>query len=125
MRNIAVVVDRIMAVTPAEEVDFRRDLKTVTSDRWKPPELLWYRGALVFHDRFGDEPPTEGWGKQALDIWMGKDVEGEEDGIGGAVIAEPSRSVSDGTGRFLLMIALAAFLVLLVYIIGFYLRARS
>lgn len=124
MRNIAVVVDRIMAVTPTDEVGLRRRLRGIASDRWKPPEQLWQMGARVFHDRFGDVPPMEGWGKTAVDIWMGVDVEGEEDGIGGAVVAKPS-SVLSNASNWLFLTSIVLVAALLTYTaIAIYIRAH-
>jgi hypothetical protein len=77
-------------------------------------------GAEAFHDRFGDVPPTEGWGKAAFDIWMGVDVAGEEDGIGGAVISKPS-SVSSGSDWF--FVTVATLITLACVVIAFYFRA--
>jgi hypothetical protein len=121
MRNLAVVVDRIMAVTLVDEVGLRRRLRDVASDRWKPPEQLWGMGAQAFHDRFGDVPPTEGWGKTAVDIWMGVDVQDEEDGIGGAVVAKPTSATSSGSDWF--FVTVATLITLACVAIAFYFRA--
>jgi len=83
----------ITAIIPEEETGPRHRLKAVTSDRWNAPEALWHKGGLAFYDRFGEEPPTEGWGKHAVDIWMGRDTDDETDGLGCAVVVEPSSAL--------------------------------
>ncbi len=122
MRNLAVVVDRIMVVTPVEEVGLRRRLRDLASDRWKAPEQLWRMGAEAFHDRFGDVPPMEGWGKAAFDIWMGVDVRDEEDGIGGAVVAKPS-SVFDARFDWFFVIAIAVAVIFVTITVMAYFHA--
>jgi len=114
MRNLAIVVDKLMTVIPEEETELRRRLKAACGDRWKPPEQLWRMGASALQDRFGEEPPTDGWGKQAVDIWMGRDEADEVDGVSGTVVA-PSNPLSHTDWWFLT--ALAALVLLGAWIV--------
>jgi hypothetical protein len=118
VRNIAEVVDKLMLVIPEDEKELRYMLKRIAADRWKPPEQLWYMGGQAFHDRFGDDPPTTGWGKQAVDIWMGRNAEDETDGLGGAVVAPPQ--VLTGTDWKLV----SAIVVLVLLGIAVYVKAH-
>jgi len=125
MRNIAEVVEKLMLVIPEDEKELRYMLERIAADRWKPPEQLWYMGADAFHGRFGDDPPTAGWGKQAVDIWMGRDAEDPDssgassaDGIGGAVVA-PSQALT-GTDWKLV----SAIVVLVLLGIAIYMKAH-
>lgn len=88
MRNIATVIDALLLIIPEEEEHVRRRLAAILEDRWNSPEALWHKGALVFFDRFGENPPESGWGKAAVDLWMGREREGDADdgGLGSAVI---------------------------------------
>lgn len=88
MRNIVTVIDALLLIIPGDETHVRRRLAAILEDRWNPPEALWHKGAFVFFDRFGENPPESGWGKAAVDLWMGRESESESEGggLGGAVI---------------------------------------
>jgi len=116
MRNIGEVVNRLMAIIPEEEIALRHQLKAAASDRWKPPEMMWRMGGQAFYDRFGDDPPTDGWGKQAVDIWMGRDADDETDGLGGAVVVEPSSALGRTDWWLVATFAVLVLLGVVVYI---------
>ena len=101
MRNIAVVIQGLLLIIPKGETHFRFRLIDILEDRWNSPEALWYKGARAFTERFGEIPPESGWGKAAVDLWMGREREGEREGdaddggLGSAVIENipPTRRV--------------------------------
>jgi len=92
VRDIATVINALLRIIPEDEVQVRRSLAAILEDRWNPPEALWYKGALAFYDRFGENPPESGWGKEALDVWTGRDVPGDEDGLGGSVMENDGKT---------------------------------
>jgi len=77
-RELDEVVRRVLEVVPAEEVELRRELERAAYDAlYKPPEgqpECWARGGRAFYDRFGETRPADGWGKKAVDIWLGRDA---------------------------------------------------
>jgi len=107
VRNIATVIDALLLIIPEGEEHVRRCFKAILEDRWNSPEALWYKGALVFFDRFGEILPESGWGKAAVDLWVGRvreggrEREGEREGEGegereGERVGEREGDADDG-----------------------------
>ncbi len=75
MRKLSDVIGQLLEVTPESEEEFRSGLLEIKESLdYCPPEAsaqrMWWRlTAELFEGRFKDEP-TEGWGKEAIDIWM-------------------------------------------------------
>lgn len=74
-RYLPEIIDLILPLVPADEVEFRKQLEWSKNDAlFKPPEgqsACWIRVGDAFFQRFGATPPTDGWGKKIVDIFMG------------------------------------------------------
>lgn len=78
MRDITVVIPKVLEVIPAEEdylrTSFERILKRAHQNaRYQPPSFYWEQGAHVLYERFGEHPPDEEWFRELQRIWMGRD----------------------------------------------------
>jgi hypothetical protein len=81
-RELAKVLDRMIALIPDEEISLHVDLARIRENCiWKPPEdtRLWREVAGVMLDQFGPEPGpdelSQPWVANMLRIWGGADTQ--------------------------------------------------
>lgn len=75
-RNVVEVIDRVLAVVPEDESDFRERLTAIRVEALaSDPNRqggIWLAIGDVFFTRFGMAPPIGGWGRQASSIVLGE-----------------------------------------------------
>jgi hypothetical protein len=75
-RDFETVVGQVLDVVPVEEHVLRDRLQRLARDsRYLAPEVMqtaWRNVAELFFARFGETPPTEGWGAKAVAILKGE-----------------------------------------------------
>lgn len=76
MRDIFKIIDRIILVTPSEEVDFLKGLRKVSDDAkyTAPEDMLWRWSQLgaVFNSHI-PYPPTHEWHDVAISVFTETD----------------------------------------------------
>lgn len=121
MRDITVVIPKVLAVIPKEEdylrTSFERILKrAIQNGRYQPPAFYWEQGAHVLYERFGEDPPDEAWFHELKAIWMGQAADQVDVGT-----TLPPRAEAVTGMDWKLMAAIA---VLVVLGIAIYLKAH-
>ncbi len=75
MRSLDKVIDQMLAVIPAEEVELIESLNaSKRSFMYSSPEMIplrWRVTAEILEEQFETEP-KDGWALQVINIWMDK-----------------------------------------------------
>jgi hypothetical protein len=84
-RNLADVIERLLALIPEDQQKLRAELKKVQdSSRYCPPEnmgMFWQEGALALQLTIGPDilmpdgtirPEVTDWRRDVLNVWMGR-----------------------------------------------------